>query len=46
VFKRGYDLDYTVPLFNLQDIYGMSTRMEWTPRADAKMIIKEMSVAE
>ena len=23
-----------------------TTRMEWTPRADAKMIIKEMSVTE
>ena len=46
VFKRGYDLNYTVPLFNLQDIYGMSARMEWMPRTDAKMIIKEMSVAE
>ena len=46
IFKRGYDRDYTVPLFNLQDIYGMSTRMEWKPRADAKMIIKEMSVVE
>jgi peptide/nickel transport system substrate-binding protein len=46
VFQKGHDLNYTVPLFNLQDIYGMSARMEWQPRADAKLIIKEMSVTE
>ena len=46
IFKRGHDLNYTVPLFNLQDIYGMSERMEWQPRTDAKLLIKEMSVAE
>jgi len=46
IFKKGHDLNYTVPLFNLQDIYGMSERMEWQPRTDAKLLIKEMSVAE
>lgn len=46
VLQRGHDLNYTVPLFNLQDIYGMSDRMEWQPRADAKLIINEMSVAD
>ncbi|WP_127754490.1 ABC transporter substrate-binding protein [Devosia sp. 1566] len=46
VFQKAHDLNYTVPLFNLQDIYGMSERMEWTPRPDAKLMIKEMSVTE
>ncbi|RDE08877.1 ABC transporter substrate-binding protein [Pelagibacterium lacus] len=46
VFQHAHDLNYTVPLFNLQDIYGMSTRMEWQPRTDAKMLIKEMTVSE
>ncbi len=46
VFQKGHDLNYTVPLFNLQDIYGMSTRMEWSPRADAKLMVKEMTVLE
>jgi peptide/nickel transport system substrate-binding protein len=46
VFQKGHDLNYTVPLFNLQDIYGMSQRMEWTPRADAKLMVKEMTVLE
>lgn len=46
ILQRGHDLNYTVPLFNLQDIYGLSERMEWTPRSDGKMIIKEMAVTE
>ncbi|ARO15908.1 peptide/nickel transport system substrate-binding protein (plasmid) [Ketogulonicigenium robustum] len=44
--QHAHDLNYTVPLFNLQDIYGMSTRMEWQPRSDAKLIIAEMTVSE
>jgi len=46
IFEKGHDLSYTVPLFNLHDIYGMSERMEWQPRVDAKLIVKEMSVTE
>ena len=46
IFQKGRDLSYTAPLFNLQDIYGMSERMEWQPRPDAKLLIKEMSVSE
>ncbi|RDE08941.1 ABC transporter substrate-binding protein [Pelagibacterium lacus] len=40
VHEQAYD----VPLFNHQDIYGMSERMIWQPRTDAKLIINEMSV--
>lgn len=46
VQQKAHDLNYTVPLFNLQDIYGMSERMEWAPRADAKLMISEMKVTE
>lgn len=46
IFQRGHDRNYTVPLFNLQDIYGMSERIDWQPRTDAKLIIQEMSVLE
>ncbi len=46
IIGRVHDLDYTVPLFNLQDIYGLSERMEWMPRPDAKLIIAEMTVVE
>lgn len=41
-----HDQHYTVPLFNLQDVYGLSERMAWTPRPDAKLLISEMRVAE
>jgi peptide/nickel transport system substrate-binding protein len=41
-----HDGHYTVPLFNLQDVYGLSERMQWTPRPDAKLLISEMQVAE
>jgi peptide/nickel transport system substrate-binding protein len=44
--KKIHDLSYAVPLFNLQDIYGMSERMEWQPRADAKLMLSEMHVIE
>lgn len=44
--QKIHDQNYAIPLFNLQDIYGMSERMEWTPRADAKLMLSEMKVAE
>jgi peptide/nickel transport system substrate-binding protein len=46
VLQRVHAMNYTAPLFNLQDIYGLSERMEWQPRPDAKLIISEMSVTE
>lgn len=46
ILQHAHDLHYTVPLVNLQDIYGMSERMEWQPRKDAKFIIAEMRVIE
>ncbi|AXC50642.1 ABC transporter substrate-binding protein [Paracoccus suum] len=46
VQKMGRDLNYTVPLFNLNDIYGMSERLDWKPRVDAKLMVKEMKVTE
>ncbi|OSP54903.1 ABC transporter substrate-binding protein [Pseudoruegeria sp. SK021] len=44
--QLGHDLNFTVPLFNLEDIYGMSERMDWQPRTDAKLIVSEMTVTE
>ncbi|MFE3837292.1 ABC transporter substrate-binding protein [Pseudogemmobacter sonorensis] len=46
VQAKIHDLNYAIPLFNLQDIYGMSDRMEWQPRADAKLMVSEMRVSE
>ncbi|RDE09694.1 ABC transporter substrate-binding protein [Pelagibacterium lacus] len=46
ITQHVYDGNYAVPLLNMQDIYGVSGRMEWQPRVDAKLIVKEMSVNE
>ncbi|WP_253949400.1 ABC transporter substrate-binding protein [Mangrovicoccus sp. HB161399] len=46
ITQKGHDLSYLVPLLNQEDIYAMSDRLSWTPRIDAKLLVKEMSVAE
>ena len=33
-------------LLNLKDVYGMTERVEWTPRADGKMLVLEMKLTE
>lgn len=33
---------YLLNLYNNEDIYGLSEPLEWTPRVDAKMLVKEM----
>ena len=44
--RRPMTLNYLAPLLNAQDIYGISERVEWQPRVDAKLIVKEMKVNE
>jgi len=44
--KRAYDQAYFVWLLNIEDIYGMSKRLDWAARVDAKMLVKEMRVIE
>lgn len=46
VQQKIHDESYAVPLFNLQDIYGLSERMEWQPRVDAKLMISEMTAGD
>ncbi len=41
--KRAHDLAYFVWLLNIEDIYGMSQRLEWPGRVDARLLIKEMT---
>ena len=43
--KIAYDGAYFVLLVNNQDLYGLSTRLTWTPRVDSKLLVKEMSVS-
>jgi peptide/nickel transport system substrate-binding protein len=35
---------YLANLYNNEDIYGMTSNMNWEPRVDAKMLVKEMEV--
>ncbi len=44
--KRAYDQAYFVWLLNIEDVYGMSERISWKARVDAKMLVKEMRVVE
>ena len=42
--QLAYDDAYFVWLVNNEDLYGLSENMSWTPRVDAKLLVKEMSV--
>jgi peptide/nickel transport system substrate-binding protein len=44
--KIAYDGAYFAFLVSNEDLYGMSERMQWTPRVDSKLLVKEMSVTE
>jgi peptide/nickel transport system substrate-binding protein len=41
----AYDQAYFVWIVNNQDIYGLSEDLQWQPRVDSKLLVKEMSVA-
>jgi peptide/nickel transport system substrate-binding protein len=43
--KIAYDGNYFVWLVSNEDLYGLSERIQWTPRVDSKLLVKEMSVA-
>jgi peptide/nickel transport system substrate-binding protein len=42
--QRAFDRAYFVWLLNIEDIYGMSKRLDWAARVDAKRLVKEMRV--
>ena len=42
--QRAYDQAYFLWLLNIEDIYGMSDKLDWQPRVDAKLLVKEMRV--
>lgn len=42
--KHAFDQAYFVWLLNIEDIYGLSKRLVWTGRVDAKMLVAEMKV--
>jgi len=42
--QTACDEAYFSFLLNIEDVYGMSERLVWEPRVDAKLIVSEMSV--
>jgi peptide/nickel transport system substrate-binding protein len=42
--KIACDEAYFLYLVNNQDVYGLSERMQWQPRVDSKLLVKEMAV--
>ncbi len=40
----AYDEAYFAFLVSNQDLYGLSERLQWTPRVDSKLLVSEMSV--
>ncbi len=42
--KQAFDQAYFVWMLNIEDIYGLSKRLVWTGRVDAKMLVAEMKV--
>lgn len=43
--QKACDEAYFLFMLNINDIYGMSERLQWDPRVDAKILVKEMSVS-
>jgi peptide/nickel transport system substrate-binding protein len=44
VLETSCEDAYLANLYNNEDIYGMTADMNWEPRVDAKMLVKEMEV--
>ena len=42
--KRAHDQAYFVWLLNIEDIYGVSARINWPARVDAKILVNEMKL--
>jgi peptide/nickel transport system substrate-binding protein len=42
--KRAHDQAYFVWLLNIEDVYGLSKRLAWPGRVDAKLLVSEMKV--
>jgi peptide/nickel transport system substrate-binding protein len=42
--KRAHDQAYFVWLLNIEDVYGLSKRLSWPGRVDAKLLVSEMAV--
>ena len=43
--QKACDEAYFLFMLNINDVYGMSERLQWQPRVDAKILVKEMTVS-
>jgi hypothetical protein len=41
-----YDVVVTIPIMHASLYFGMSQRLEWTPRPDGFTLLKEMKLKE
>jgi peptide/nickel transport system substrate-binding protein len=44
IFQKACDEAYFLYLLRSHDLYGMSESLEWEPRIDFKMLLKDMSL--
>ena len=42
--KLAYDNAYFTWLLNIEDTYGVSDKIDWAARVDAKILVKEMTL--
>jgi peptide/nickel transport system substrate-binding protein len=42
--KLAHDQAYFVWLLNIEDVYGLSERLSWPGRVDARLLVQEMAV--
>jgi peptide/nickel transport system substrate-binding protein len=42
--ERAHDQAYFVWLLNIEDVYGLSDRLSWPGRVDARLLVQEMKV--
>ena len=42
--KLAHDQAYFTWLLNIEDIYGVSDKIDWAARVDAKILVKEMKL--
>ena len=42
--KLAHDQAYFVWLLNIEDVYGLSERLDWPGRVDARLLVQEMKV--
>ncbi|WP_018183207.1 ABC transporter substrate-binding protein [Kaistia granuli] len=46
ITERSFDKAYVNSILRVQDIYGLSERIDWKPRVDGKLFIQDVVVTE